>query len=216
MRQTRDAAPSNGALSLGPNGTADVAQPRGGRPPSVWSPRAGSADRGKPTTSPRRIDVIDLFFHLARIKAALCAAVDDSLRAEHGISLQAFDGMTLISERGEGCDEPTLASSLGLSPERARELTVSLSSGGYATRTRQADSGEPLLVRLTLPGTLLLRRAGVTVDRELSRRLGCVLAEPEIAALTDALATARQPSERAEPRVSPERTSPRRVRADSW
>jgi DNA-binding MarR family transcriptional regulator len=171
--------------------------------------RAEPGGRDALATSSHRVDLPDMFFILARLKAALCAAVDDSLRAEHSISLETFDALTLISERGEGCDESTVAPALALSPDRAQALISSLLSGGYASRSKRPNSAEPHLVRLTLRGTLLLALASRTVDRELNRRIGAVLSPLDIAELGDALAAIRRRSARAEERIPPIPTSSR-------
>jgi hypothetical protein len=160
-------------------------------------------DRGTPVVRPEDVDLPEMFFLLARLKAALCAAVDDRLRAEHGISLEIFDALTLMSERSGGYDEGALAAALALSPDRGRGLFESMLSGGYASRAARADRTEPAHVRVTLRGALVLSKASRTVDRELDRRIGSVLSPVEISELTDAVATMRQRLGRAEERISP-------------
>ncbi|HTU84028.1 MAG TPA: hypothetical protein VMF57_00565 [Solirubrobacteraceae bacterium] len=157
---------------------------------------AEAEDRGPLTTNSRRVNLPAMFFALARSKVFLCGAVDESLRAEHGISLEVFDAMTLISEWSGECDEPRLGPALALPPDRARLLIDSLLANGYASRPEPPAGAEPTFVRLTLPGTLLLSRASRTVDHELNRIIGSVLSRLDIAELSDALTMIRQRSAR--------------------
>jgi DNA-binding MarR family transcriptional regulator len=209
MGTSRDGAVPVRAAGPRRDGRRSVGQRRGGLRSAASRRRVEPDDRGALATSSHRADLPDTFFLLARLKATLCAAVDDSLRAEHGISLETFDALTLISERAEGCDESTVAPALALSPDRARALISSLLSGRYASRRKRPDRAEPRLVRLTLRGTLLLTLASRTVDRELNRRIGSVLSPLDIAELSDALATIRQRSVRAEERIPPTPASSR-------
>jgi DNA-binding MarR family transcriptional regulator len=161
---------------------------------TVSHERVASEDHVVLRGRPSHIDLPEMLTLLARVKASLCADVDASLRDEHGLSLEAFDAVTVISQRSEDCDEPKLAAALALPREDVGALVDSLVSSGHASRTPRPDEAGPPVVRLTLRGTLLLERAQRTLDRELNRRIGSWLSPRDIAGLEDALATLRRHS----------------------
>lgn len=138
----------------------------------------------------------ELFFALARVKASLCSEVDDALRDEHGLALEAYSLLALISERIQGYDEGALAGQLSLTPDMLRALVDSLVKLGYAIRTT-SPGGDAPSVTLTLRGRSALAHAHRALDRELHRRIGSVLSRGEVAELESALATLRERSARA-------------------
>jgi DNA-binding MarR family transcriptional regulator len=138
------------------------------------------------------VDLVEMFFQLARVKASVCAEIGRSLRARHGLTFEAFDAVTVISEQPEGCDQHALASALGLPPDETRAIIDSLVACGYARRTPRTDGAKPAAVILTLRGTVVLSRAGRTVDEALDRRIGSALSLEDRARLEDALAALRQ------------------------
>jgi len=169
------------------------------------------ADRPGPTpapsTSPRRPDLLDTFFLLARVKTALCAEVDDSLRAAHGISLEVLDALSLVAERREGCPQATLAFALGLSADETVALVDGLVAAAYVRRP-EWPGGEPCAIQLTLRGRLLHVRACQTLDRELDRRIGSRLSPRDITRSAEALAGLRWSPER-------QRSGPSHVGSDA-
>jgi DNA-binding MarR family transcriptional regulator len=143
-------------------------------------------------TTVATVDLLEMFFQLRRVKAAMAAEIDRSLRAKHGLTFEAYDAMTVIGEQAEGCDETALARTLGLTADDIEAVVDSLVSSGYAGRTARLDGAQPPAVMLTLRGRLVLNRAGRTVDQELSRRMGTVVSPEDLAPLEDALAVLRR------------------------
>jgi DNA-binding MarR family transcriptional regulator len=176
----------------------------------------GREDPPSPATTAASVDLVEMFFQLARVNAALSAQIDRSLRAKHGLTFEAYDAMTAIAEQPEGSDEKALAAALGLTLDDIGGIVDSLVLSAYATRTARPDGAGPAAVLLTLRGTLVLKRASRSVDQELERRLGTVVSPEALARLEDALAVLRQrpaPVKR-RPRVQRAGGTPRYVAAD--
>jgi DNA-binding MarR family transcriptional regulator len=159
------------------------------------------------------VDLVEMFFRLARVNAALRAELDRSLLARHRLAFEAFEAMTVISERPRGCDEGALARHLGLTPDEARGILDSLVSSGYAKRARRPDGAEPPSVMLTLRGTVVMSRAGRIVDESLERTIGSALSRQELSRLEHELAHLRRRLEADEP--SSRHGDERRLAADA-
>jgi DNA-binding MarR family transcriptional regulator len=143
------------------------------------------------TTTAAAEDLVEMFFQLARVNAALRSEIDRSLLEKQGLTFQAFDAMTVISARPEGCGEVALAGALGLAPDDARTITDSLIASGYLSRTRRPNGSDRPAVMLTLQGGLVLSRAGRIVDGVLDRRIASALSRQELSQLECALAQLR-------------------------
>jgi DNA-binding MarR family transcriptional regulator len=151
-------------------------------------PEAGAT--GLTTSAP--VDLVEMFFRLARVNAALRAEIDRSLRVKHDLTFDAFDAMTVISEWPEGREEGALAGDLGRTPDGIGGIIESLVSSGYAKRTPRLDGAKPAAVMLTLGGRLVLSRAGRIVDESLARTVGSALSRRELSQLENALADLRR------------------------
>jgi DNA-binding MarR family transcriptional regulator len=178
---------------------APLERPRVGG--SATDLRCGSSQRavntgnlGATREAPLQVDLSEIFGLLACVKRSLCAEIDVRLRADHQLPLQAFDALTVISNCEDGCDEATIAAALSVSPPEAGTLVEALVSAGHVRRVRRRDGA----VDLTLRGSVLLSKAGRTLDRELERGVRSVLLPGELAQLEDALSVLRRSTEATE------------------
>jgi DNA-binding MarR family transcriptional regulator len=169
---------------------------------SATNLRSGSGQRAVNTgnreataEAPLQVDLPEIFGLLARVKRSLCAEIDVRLRADHRIPLQAFDALTVISNREEGCDEATIAAALSVSQPEVGTLVEALVSAGHVRRVpRRAGA-----VDLTLRGSVLLSKARRTLDRELEKGFRSVLLPGELAQLAEALSVLRRSTEATAP-----------------
>ena len=116
---------------------------------------------------------------LGRLKASLCAAVDERLKREHNLPLASFDAMNVIAEFVDGCDPEILAESLAISLHERDAIIDMLVATGRAFRKPPSGGSGTGLVALTLSGTLVFKRAEHTVEQVLHARLDPMLSPSE-------------------------------------
>jgi MarR family transcriptional regulator, organic hydroperoxide resistance regulator len=131
-----------------------------------------------------------LFNDLVRLETELWDAVEDRLRAEHGITLPFFEFMQVIA-RTPGCRVHDIAAELGITVGGTSKIVDRIEAAGYCARQANPNDRRSSIVTLTAAGKRLLPRVTATVDSELNERLGQKLTERSLAELAKTLTRLR-------------------------
>jgi len=131
-----------------------------------------------------------LFNDLVRLETELWNAVEDRLRAEHGITLPFFEFMQVIA-RTPACRVHDIAAELGSTVGGTSKIVDRIEAAGYCARQANPNDRRSSIVTLTAAGKRLLPRVTATVDSELHAWLGQQLSERSLAELAKTLTRLR-------------------------
>jgi hypothetical protein len=151
-----------------------------------WTAARRKPEAADAPTAPS-VELGEVFFLLARVKRSLWAAVDARLRAEHGLPLEWFYAMTMLSEHGPAVDEPFLAQGLSIGADEVELLIDALVDAGHLRRREGPRMTAP--VSLTFRGSRELARAGRTLEQELARHLRVALSADDLTQFESSLGT---------------------------
>jgi DNA-binding MarR family transcriptional regulator len=131
-------------------------------------------------------DLTALFHDLVRLQIEVWNAVDDRLRADHGLPLTWFEPMSVIGSRS-ACRVQDIAAELVITVGGTSKLVDRLEAAGHVRRRPHPDDGRSSLLELTDDGRALLASAARSCTDELQRRLGSALPASELQALATTL-----------------------------
>jgi len=135
-------------------------------------------------------DLRFLFSELVRLETELWDAVEDRVRAEHGVTLPFFEFMQIISANPQ-CRVQDIATELAITVGGTSKVVDRIEAAGYCVRHANPRDRRSSIIKLTPAGKSLLARLTVTVDDELQARLGSRLPEQSLAQLTQTLTVLR-------------------------
>ncbi|MDO0924071.1 MarR family winged helix-turn-helix transcriptional regulator [Streptomyces sp. TG1A-8] len=140
-------------------------------------------------------DLAGFFADLVRCETRLYNALNDRLRARHGIVTSQFEALCYLRDH-PGCRVADLAAEFAIGVGAASKSVDRLQKQGWAARQpNPADGRSPLLV-LTDDGSRLVDAAEETFTEGLSELLGTVLHGPSATAAAQVLAALRAALER--------------------
>jgi MarR family transcriptional regulator, organic hydroperoxide resistance regulator len=144
------------------------------------------ADRASDANPELRV----LFSELVRLETELWDAVEDRLRAYHGITLPFFEFMQIISRR-PSCRVQDIAAELSITVGGTSKIVDRLEAAGYCARHANPSDRRSSILALTPDGQRLLPKITATVDDELGARLGSVLSGRPLSELIQTLSGLR-------------------------
>jgi DNA-binding MarR family transcriptional regulator len=120
-----------------------------------------------------------LFTDLVRVETRLYNAIDDRLRATHGLTLGQYELMQII-ERRATTRVYDIVSEIAITVGAASKAVDRLEAAGWCVRSANPDDRRSSLLALTPQGSQLLAAATPTLEEELAARVGGVV---EVSAL---------------------------------
>lgn len=135
------------------------------------------------------IDVAQLFSDLVRVETRLYNAVDDRLRADHGMSIGQYELMSIIDRR-PGCRVLDIVDEIAITVGAASKAVDRLERAGWCVRTVNPDDRRSSLLTLTPAGAAWLAQARPTFEAEIAARTESV-GERALARAAGTLATLR-------------------------
>jgi MarR family 2-MHQ and catechol resistance regulon transcriptional repressor len=130
----------------------------------------------------------DAFSKLLGAHAALLRELSASLVASHGLTINDYGTLLLLSRAGdEGMRRIDLANELQLSPSGITRLLDRLEDQGLVGKGECKSDARVSYAVLTDAGLAKLREAAPEHIEDIDRRLGAVLSEEEMKTLTDLL-----------------------------
>lgn len=120
--------------------------------------------------------------------ATLTRELSASLVASHGLTMNDYGTLLLLSRAGEqGMRRIDLANQLQLSPSGITRLLDRLEDQGYVTKGECKEDARVSYAVLTDEGLAKLKDAAPEHVDDIERRLSAVLSEPEIETLAELL-----------------------------
>ncbi|MEU7884264.1 MarR family transcriptional regulator [Microbispora bryophytorum] len=119
------------------------------------------------------LDITRLFTDLVRVEIRLYNAVDDRLRAEHGIGLGQFEFLGIIDGR-PGCRVLDIAREVGITVGAVSKAVDRIESAGLCVRAAHPEDRRSSVLSLTPEGARLLAAARPTFKAELAARTAAV------------------------------------------
>jgi DNA-binding MarR family transcriptional regulator len=135
-------------------------------------------------------DLTVLFSELVRLETELWNAVEDRLRADHGITLPFFEFMQIMA-RQPGCRVQDIAAALSITVGGTSKIVDRMEAAGLCSRQANPSDRRSSIIKLTPAGGRLLPKVTATVDAELRVRLGARLPERSLTQLTRTLSRLR-------------------------
>lgn len=130
----------------------------------------------------------DAFGNLLGAHAALTRELSAALVASHGLTINGYGALLLLSRAGEeGMRRIDLANDLQLSPSGITRLLDRLEDQGLVGKGECKSDARVSYAILTEAGLLKLKEAAPGHIDDIDRRLGAVLSEEEIKKLTELL-----------------------------
>ena len=131
---------------------------------------------------------VDAFARLATAHSGLTRALSASLVADHGLTLNDYGCLLLLSRAGEeGMRRIDLATELQLSPSGITRLLDRLMDQGLVGRGACKEDARVSYAILTDEGLAKLREAAPGHVEDIERRLSAVLSEDEMKTLAGLL-----------------------------
>jgi DNA-binding MarR family transcriptional regulator len=138
--------------------------------------------------TPKTLPSTDAFAKLASAYAALTRELNAELVGNHGLTLNDYGCLLLLSRAGEqGMRRIDIASELQLSPSGITRLLDRLMDQGLVGRGECKEDARVSYAILTEAGTIKLREAAPGHIEDIERRLGAVLDQDEMETLTNLL-----------------------------
>ena len=144
------------------------------------------ADRARDANPELRV----LFSAIVRLETELWDAVEDRLRADHGITLPFFEFMQIISLH-PNCRVQDIAAELSITVGGTSKIIDRIEAAGYCARHANPSDRRSSILALSPAGKRLLPRITATVDDELGARMGSVLSGQSLAELIGTLSRLR-------------------------
>jgi DNA-binding MarR family transcriptional regulator len=135
-------------------------------------------------------DVTQLFIDLVRVETRLYNAVDDRLRATHGLTVGQYQLMEII-ERRDGCRVYDIVQEIAITVGAASKAVDRLETAGWCRRATNPDDRRSSLLTLTPAGSRLLAEAGPTFKDEITARTRDVVSARALAQTAATLASLR-------------------------
>ncbi|MBA0048155.1 MarR family winged helix-turn-helix transcriptional regulator [Mycobacteroides sp. LB1] len=120
-----------------------------------------------------------LFSELVRWEIGLWNAVDARLRADFDLPLSRYEPMRVIGRRGS-CRVNDIATELSITVGGTSKLIDRIEGSDHCRRRPNPDDGRSSTIELTSSGRRLLAKAKLSLEDELSSRLGTVLSAREL------------------------------------
>jgi DNA-binding MarR family transcriptional regulator len=115
-------------------------------------------------------DLTALFRELVRLEVELWNAVEERVRAEHGLALGSYEVMTVIA-RQPGCRVHDIAAALSITVGGVSKLVDRIEAGGDCVRRANPGDRRSSIIELTPAGRGRLAEVTGAVEHELARRL---------------------------------------------
>ena len=130
----------------------------------------------------------EAFGRLLAAHATLTRELSASLVASHGLTMNDYGTLLLLSRAGEqGMRRIDLANQLQLSPSGITRLLDRLEDQGYVTKGECKEDARVSYAVLTDEGLAKLKDAAPEHVEDIERRLSAVLSEPEMETLANLL-----------------------------
>src|ERR1700684_3131227 len=111
--------------------------------------------RAAPSAQSARPDLTDLFSELVRLETELWNAVEDRVRAEHGVALGSQEEMRVIAPQ-PGCRVQDIAAALSITVGGVSKIVDRLEAAGYCARRANPADRRASIIELTTSGDRLL------------------------------------------------------------
>lgn len=121
-----------------------------------------------------RPDLATLFSELVRLEVELWNAVEERVRAEHGLALGSYEVMTVIA-RQPGCRVHDIAAALSITVGGVSKIVDRIEATGDCVRRANPGDRRSSIIELTTAGHRQLAEVTGTVEHELDRRLAPAL-----------------------------------------
>lgn len=144
------------------------------------------------------MDVGQWFTDLIRVETRLYNAVDDRLRAAHGLTLGQFELMSIIS-RTKDCRVIDIVREIAITVGAASKAVDRAEAAGWCRRTANPGDRRSSLLTLTEAGARLLAEATPTFTAEIIARLAGVVSEDAAEQSGKTLASLRKALEEHQP-----------------
>lgn len=131
-----------------------------------------------------------LYDNLIRYEIELWSAIDSALRTECDIELTWFEILRFVAQRG-GCRVQDMAKEFSITVGGTSKVVDRIETAGYCARRANPNDRRSSIIELTPTGRQVLARASTVFERELERRIGAVLDDAAVQAVTATLATLR-------------------------
>jgi DNA-binding MarR family transcriptional regulator len=131
-----------------------------------------------------------LFVDLVRVETRWYTAVDERLRAAHGITAGLFQILDLIDRRAQ-CRVGDIVEDIAITVGAASKCVDRLEAAGWCTRTVNPDDRRSSWLSVTPAGSRLLVKARATWAQEIEQIVAGALSERDVRALARSLATLR-------------------------
>lgn len=141
--------------------------------------------KGAPVT-----DVAQLFIDLVRVETRLYNAVDDRLRAEHGLTVGQYELMRFIGER-HNCRVYDIVREVAITVGAASKAVDRLERAGWCRRATNPEDRRSSWLTLTPEGKRVLARARPAFEDEITARAAGVVSPRALAQLGKVLDTLR-------------------------
>lgn len=131
-----------------------------------------------------------LYDNLIHYEIELWSAIDSALRAECDIELTWFEILRFVAQSG-GCRVQDMAKEFSITVGGTSKVVDRIETAGYCARRANPNDRRSSIIELTSIGQQVLDRASAVFERELERRIGAVLDDAVVQAVTAALVTLR-------------------------
>ena len=128
-----------------------------------------------------------LFDNIVRYEIDLWNAIDGALRAGCDLHLTWFEILRFLSVHDDGARVQGIAAEFAITVGGTSKVVDRIEAAGYCARRANPDDRRSSLVALTPAGREILAAGTVVFDRELDRRIGSVLDDDTIRAVSSAL-----------------------------
>ena len=139
---------------------------------------------------PTEPELRSLLHELVRLETELWNAVEDRVRADHGVALGSYEVMTVIAGQ-PGCRVQDVTAALSITVGGVSKIVDRLEAAGHCARRANPADRRSSIIELTAPGVRLLAQLSHTVENELERRLGPALPGVSLPGLTRTLTQLR-------------------------
>ena len=136
-------------------------------------------------------DLKQVFFDLVQTEIRLYNALDQRLRAEHGLAASQFGALRIIGRRDD-CRVNDLAREAAITVGASSKVVDRLEEAGWVSRRPNPANRRSSLLALTAAGRQLLDAATPTVESELRTWLAGPLPARSLDELASAVARLRQ------------------------
>jgi MarR family transcriptional regulator, multiple antibiotic resistance protein MarR len=141
-------------------------------------------------------DLARVFADLVRYETRLYNALNDRLRAQHGLTAGQFEFLRAIGD-DDGCRVGDLAAGFAITTGAASKNVDRLEAAGWIRRAPHPSNRRSSVLVLTDAGRAVLDAAGPTFDEVLTTWLAAPLGDRALAPLGAALAALREAIETA-------------------